>query len=305
MAKCKGKKCGCRTRILSNKVNSINGQGCFDVCTNPVCGEPTNLGLFAPLIYDEIGINLCTTFDLGVDIPSSYPTATKITAQIVDITYDYGDLNVQVTQISGRPNCYSVVLSNLLVVFSINIYDDACRLLDTITTSVDYLPSNSTVPTYNEDTNPSSVELEIFAPYGVSYNVSSSGEYTPALSYIGFISTNNYVKQGLNLYGTAKVLDFDEVDSTATVGISLVLQSLYFVGYKVPNEGKIETPKGCSVSSEQTDCLCFVEGDLLDLEIKPLELGGCNNEENSKQDCISDNGCNSGCNSSCNCTTIW
>ena len=37
--------------------------------------------------YDEIGINLCTTFDLGVDIPTAYPTAVSATAKVLNITY--------------------------------------------------------------------------------------------------------------------------------------------------------------------------------------------------------------------------
>jgi 3-dehydroquinate dehydratase-2 len=38
------------------------------MCANPVCGEPKVLSVMAPLLYDEIGINLCTDFELGVDI---------------------------------------------------------------------------------------------------------------------------------------------------------------------------------------------------------------------------------------------
>ncbi len=294
MAKCKAGRCGCGTRIVSSAVSQMNGQECFDVCTTPICGSPDYLGLFAPLIYDEIGINLCTTFDLGVDIPTTYPTATSATAQIIDITYTYGEGNVEITQISGRPNCYSVTLSNLTVQFAISIYDDACRLLDTIFVTAVYLPSATTAPTYDEDTNPTSVTLELFAPYGVAYN-EDGGAFTPALSNIGFVATDNSIRQGLNLYGVAKVLNFDETDSDITVGITLVLQSLYYAGYKVANAGKIDIPKGSIVTPEDTDCLRFVAGDLLNLEIKPLDLGTPSCQENLKQDCTVD--------CSFNCTT--
>ena len=74
MAKCKCSKCG-STRIVSNIVQNMPN-GCFDVCTNPICGSPDELSILAPLIYDGIGINLCTTFAVGHryfnDLSNSY-----------------------------------------------------------------------------------------------------------------------------------------------------------------------------------------------------------------------------------------
>ena len=286
MAKCKSGRCGCRTRIVSNMVQNLKQNECIDVCTNPICGSPNMLSLYAPLIYDEIGINLCSTFELGVDIPTAYPTATTASAQVIDIAYTYGEGNVVIEAIQGRPNCYSVTLSNLTVELAVNIYDDACRLLDTIFVSALYLPPATTDPAYDEDTNPTSVELEIFAPYGVSYN-GAAGDFTPALNYIGFLAGNNFVRQGLNLYAIPKVLNLDTADSTITVGLTLVLQSLYFAGYNVASAGKINTPKGSIIAPEDTDCMRFVAGDLLNLAIKPLQLGAPTCEENLKQECMS------------------
>lgn len=294
MAKCKSGRCGCRTRIVSNAVKNMNGAECFDVCTNPVFGSPDTLSIFAPLIYDEIGINLCTTFDLGVDIPTAYPTATYASAQVVDVTYTYGEGGVEIEGISGRPNCYSVTLTNLTVEFAVNIYDDACRLLDTIFVSAVYLPSEVTAPTYDEDTNPTSVVLEIFAPYGISYN-GVAGDFTAALNYIGFQSGDNFVRQGLNMYAIPKVLNLDIVDSEVTIGLTIILQSLYFAGYNVASEGKINTPKGSIIAPEDTDCMRFVAGDLLNLAIKPLELGAINYDDCYKKEC---NQCQ--CANSCN-----
>ena len=34
------------------------GKDC-DVCVSPGCGEPENLSIYSPIIYDEVGINLC------------------------------------------------------------------------------------------------------------------------------------------------------------------------------------------------------------------------------------------------------
>ena len=95
MAKCKCSKCG-STRIVSNIVQNMPN-GCFDVCTNPICGSPDELSILAPLIYDEIGINLCTTFAVGTDISTTYPTATNASVSVIDITYTYGDENVEIT----------------------------------------------------------------------------------------------------------------------------------------------------------------------------------------------------------------
>ena len=272
MARCKCKKGGCCTKIVSDVVSNMPN-GCFDVCTNPICGSPGELSLFAPLIYDQIGINLCATFPVGVDISAEYPTVTNATASVIDISYDYGTDNVVITQIPGRPNCYSVKLSNLTVTFAINVYDENCRLIATEYPTAVYLPADTTAATYDEDVNPTSVELEIFAPYGVSYNSNA----------------DNGITQRLNLYAIPKVLDLDTTTDEVTVGLSLILQSLYYAGYRVASAGKIVTPKGSIVSEENSDELKFVCGNLLNLAIKPLDLSPPRCEGNLKNDC--DTGC--------------
>lgn len=287
MARCKSGRNSCRARIISDAVSNMSNGNCFDICAHPICGSPDDLGLFAPLIYDQIGVNLCATFDLDVDILTTYPTAASAWVQIVDIAYTYGEDNVEIEQLMGRQNCYSVTLSNLTLQLAIYIYDSACRLLDTIYQQVLYLPSDTTAATYDEETNPSSVELVLFAPYGVSYN-GTVGGFTFALNNVAFLSTDNYVRQGLNLYGYPKVLDFDVEDNSITLGVTLVLQSLYFAGYKVPSAGKINTPKGSIVTPEESECMRFVTGELLDLAIRPLELGTPDCEETLKRECTTD-----------------
>lgn len=98
------------------------------------------------------------------------------------------------------------------------------------------------------------------------------------LNVTGFLQTNDYVRQGLNLYAMSKLLNLDLENNTITVGLTLVLQSLYFAGYRVETSGKIDIPKGSILVPDNSDCLSFVAGDLLNLEIKPLELDieGCN-----------------------------
>lgn len=268
MAKCK---CSNRSRIVSETVQRLYA-GCTDICANPVCGDPSVLSLFAPLIYDEIGINLCATFDLGVDIATTYPTVTSASIRVLDATYTFGPEGVQVEALTGRPNCYVVTLSEITVLFALDLYDAVGRLVDTIFPTAVYLPANVEAPTFDEDTNPSSVELELFAPYGFSYDTTGA-EPTPVINFIGFSQDTNFVRQGINLYGIAKLLDFSTDDSTATVGLTLILQSLYFAGYRVESAGKIDVPKGSILAPENSDCMRFVAGDLLNLAIKPLDLG--------------------------------
>lgn len=297
MSKCK---CGSRTRLVSNVVQSMNGNNntncggnnCMDVCTHPMCGDPNTLGIYAPLIYDEIGINLCATFASGAtpDLATQYPTATSAQIKAVDVPITYGATGVQIEQIAGRPNCYSVTLRNLEFQFVMNLYDSNCRLLGTTYPTGTYLPQTTTPPTtYDEDTNPTSVELEIFAPYGVAYDTTTTpGTPTPILNFVGSGADNNQLRQGLNLFTMAKVLDVNIAENTVTVGLTLVLQSLYYVGYKVPSKGKIEIPKGSILSPENSDCMRFVAGDLLNLAIKPLDLGKPYYEEWMKNDCDKD-----------------
>ncbi len=304
MAKCK---CGTRPRIVSSVIQSMNDMNqvsdtncgcCRDVCSNPICGDPSKLSLMAPLIYDEIGINLCATAPIGAEIATTYPTVTNATIKAINATYTYGTGDVTVEAITGRQNCYLVTLSNITVQFAMNLYDAACRLVATIYPEIVYLPPTTTDPTYDEDTNPTSVELEIFAPYGLSYTTTTTPPITttPVINYIGYVTGRNTVTQGINLSSMAKLLDFSIADDTITVGLTLVLSSIYFVGYRVESAGKIDTPKGSIVSPENSDCMRFVAGDLLNLTIKPLDLGAV-----SSQNC----NCNNNCTKNCNCGATY
>lgn len=287
MGKMKSVKCGCRPRIVSNMVQRIcdncNGSsGCANLEAHLQCmpGEPTVLNLMAPVIFDEIGINLCTTIEAGIDISTEYPTAVSASAKVLGITFDYGATGVTIAPITGKPSCYTVTMTNLDVELAVTLYDAQCRVLTTLFPTVVYLPAATTDPTYDEETNPTSVELEIFAPYGVSYDATAPvGSEAFVLNNVGLTSENNFVRQGLNLYGMAKILNLDVDADTITIGLSLILQSLYFVGYQVASEGRINTPKGNLLVPDDSNCRRFVAGDLLELAIKPLDLG-CESCEN-------------------------
>lgn len=278
MSKCK---CNAKPRIVSDMVRAVCNDGCCkDVCANPIYEEPDKLSLMAPLIYDEIGINLCATFPIGTDISTTYPSVTNACIEIVNITY--AAESVDITPIPGRPNCTRINLSDLTVVVFLKLYDASCRQVAVLVLEPVYLPSDETAPTYDADTNPSSAELDVYTPYGISY---ITGTTTPIINYIGFSSGANMMTQGLNMYSRGKLLDFNIAGDTITVGLTLVIQSLYFAGYKVKSEGKIDTPKGSIITPENSDCMRFVAGDLLDLAIRPLDLGGYKKEEHCKKDC--------------------
>ncbi len=287
------RKCGCNSRIVSNVCQCMdrNGGNGIDVCATPIIGDPNLLGVMAPLIYDEIGINLCTSVALEEDIIATYPTANSASVSVVNLDYEYGEGNVQIESLTSRQNCCLITLSDITVTFAIRVYDCCCRLLGTLYPTALYLPSDTAAPTYDEDTNPSSVELELFTPYGFSYDVTGAAP-TPVINPITFAQGSNAATQGVNLFANAKLLDFDTEDSTVTVGVTFVLQSLYYVGYKVPSAGKIDIPKGSIIPVDDSECRRFVAGELLNLAIKPLDLGGAANEQCLKRDLGIGEGCN-------------
>lgn len=301
MAKCK---CRQGSKIVSNIVSSMNhiNCNCKDVCASPICADPCVLGIMAPLIYDEIGINLCAQVSLGVTIPTEYATATNATARVINATYEYGTNGVEIETITARSNCYDITLRNITVQFAMDLYDASCRRLGTIYPTAVYLPSDVTAPTYDEDTNPTNATLRVFAPYGLAYSATEApASPTPIIQFIGMNANNSSLKQGINMFAMAKLLDLEIGTATATIGLTLVLQSVYYVGYKVKSLGKIDIPKGSIIDPEDSDCLRFVEGDLLNLAIKPLDLGKPEYEEYDKEECPTSSEC--GCSKSSTCSS--
>lgn len=270
MANCKSKKCRCYKSYMSTQCDSCSD--CFDVCTKAPCGDPQYLTTLTPVIYDQVGINLCNTITLTPDISTTYPTAVKAAVRVINIeipTASTTTAQVTVTPIANRPNCYTVTLTNLTVSLAVLLYDSYNRLLATLPVTATYLPPSTEAAGYDEDTNPTSVTLEIYAPYGISYTDSTLA--APAISYLGFIpsaATHN----GLNMTSVGKVLNLDVDDNTITIGLSLYLQSIYYIPYKLCHNGKAKAPKASMSSNDDSLCMAFVEGDLLNMNIKPLEL---------------------------------
>ena len=270
------KNCNQNQRIINNETVNNKGACCgaTDVCLNPQCGDPRLLSLLAPVIYDEVGINVCQTITLPEGFLTDYPTAYYATAEVIDISLETTATEAtSVTPIAIRPNCYNVTLTNLTVDFAIKLYDYGRRLLATLSLpGIVYLPSDVTDPGYDSETNPTSTSFDIFAPYGISY---VGGDITtPELNIIGFADTNNTVAQGLNVMALPKVLDFDPTSEDITIGLTIICNSLYFNAYRIPHDGKAIATKGSLVTDDDSIRMEFVEGSLLDRNIKPLEL--CN-----------------------------
>ena len=279
-AKCK---C-CSKRYVSCGIDRKGS--CLDVCTDPICGEPDCLTVLAPVVYDELGINLCR----NVPLETAVPNIDRISVQVMDIAFGPGTEGCEpgAAPIPGRPNCCLVTLTDLQVTFFVTLYDCTGKILDTQTLSAVYLPGDPSSPDYaymDEDTNPDCVELEIFAPYGTARE---AGPYGRAIVHaIGFGSGSTGLHQGLNLIAIPKVLCFCPEDSSVTIGLSVLLKTVYFSQYRIPHKGRAVVPKACTRPTDDTICLDFVCGDLLDLSIKPLELGPPKYEEMLKNDCCS------------------
>lgn len=262
----------CNKTIISDLINNgLSGHECVDVCINPQCGEPQFLTVLVPVVYDQVGINICRTFDLPDTVPTTFPSAVYASAEVIDIEFlETGTDAVTVEPITSRPNCYEITLTNLSVTFAIKLYDCCKRLLGTIEAAgIIYLPPATTDEGYDEDTNPSTLVINLFAPYGVVY---TGGDVeSPSLNVIGFSTTNTSMEQGLNLMAIPKVIALDIVDGTITVGLTLIVNSIYFTHYQLPHNGKAIISKGCTSQTEDSLCLDFVNGCLLDRSIKPLE----------------------------------
>ena len=244
---------GCPKRYVSHGA-AHHDLCCKDVCVDPICGDPDVLTLLAPVVYDELGINLCRT--INVDLPTG--AIASVSAQVLDIAFNGTDgTATSISHINGRPNCYLVTLTNLAVTFLLTYYDCARRVLGTQTLTATYLPTNSTVEDYeylDDETNPSTVELEIFAPYGVSY----AG--TPdmlVIDYIGFLTENNALRQGLNMLAIPKILNLDLNDGTITIGLTIYVKSVYFSQYLVPHKGKAVVPVSLSLQMTRSAWISY------------------------------------------------
>lgn len=283
--------CNCKSKCFtSSGVSTLNNTACTDVCTTPICGTADALLLYAPVIYDCIGINLCRQVPLGVAVPTAYPTASYATAEVIDMT----PATAAITPIANRPNCYNIDLSELSFTLVVKLFDCCHRLLASLPlTDIVYLPTSTTDPYYDEDTNPAGVTLQLYAPYGPAYTVTTGETVTavPTLFFNGMAAAQSAEQQGLQASAIARVLNFDADGSTISLGVTLYVFSLYKSYYNFYGTTRGNIPKGSLATVEENVCMSFVRGSLLDRCIKPLELGTPSCEGNLKQECGADHTC--------------
>ena len=58
----------------------------IDVCNKEICGRPELLSVYAPVIYDEIGVNVCRTVKIPISVLEDNPTVETIRADVIDIS---------------------------------------------------------------------------------------------------------------------------------------------------------------------------------------------------------------------------
>lgn len=243
---------------------------CEDICTKPLCGDPNLLTVLTPVVYDEVGFNLCSSVTIpNEDFFTSYPTASRFSAQIINIEpAQASDISIVLI----KPNCYRVTLTNLELTIAIHAYNCNNQLLTSFVVNQTYLPSNGDA---DNIANPPSFSVNIYAPYGISYPANTEpGSTLPSgiLNTISFIEGKNLIHQGLNLIALPKVLASDSANNRLTIGVSFFLKSIYYAQYLIPHQGKVNVPKATPTLNDDSVCLDFVNGGLVENNVKPLEL---------------------------------
>lgn len=245
-----------------------------DACVCAPLGEPKLLPIIAPVVFDECGINLCREIKLCEELLEEFPETESIELKVIDIDFNLDKPDgSEVEILTRRPNCVRVRLSKLCVKFAAKLLDARCRVLAEQCIVAKYLPDSSD-PSYDEDTNPSSVTVELYAPYGLSY-YEICNKCKPTINFLGFVEGpdgNNTIRQGIAAQALAKVIDIDLSCRCIAVGISIYLKSVYFVQYKIKHAGLCVPPKCIAIEAAEDACKEFVEGDLLEQSIQPLEV---------------------------------
>lgn len=249
----------------------------------------------------------CTDYLFGNLTKRDLRKADNIQLQVVDIDFNFicPDKNrySEIKPTKNKPNCSRITLKDIDVTLSVKILNDSCKVTKEGFMVLRYLPPVDACG-FDAETNPSAVGLDLYTPYGISYapeDPCGCNKLVPTINFMGFVEnlgmhkeecicpagpecvpsksracrefgSNNTIRQGLSAQALAKVISSD--DGTLAIGLTLYIKAVYFVQYKVPHAGLIVPPKFEAMGSrEQNDCLQFVEGDLLEQSIRPLEVG--------------------------------
>lgn len=246
-----------------------------DPCVNPPTEAPKCLTLLAPVVYDECGINLCKVMERSV---YCNPQICDIQVRVLDIDFNTTcECGSRAETLRSRPACTRVTLARLKVKLAVQLMDCCHNIIESFVITEEYLPSMDD-EYYDEDTNPSSICLELYTPYGLSYETRQN-DLIPSINFIGMEQNgccgNNALRQGIVAQALAKVVRFDADRGIVALGLTLYLKSLYFVQYRVAHEGLVVPPK-CTPYCEKDVNVCkdFVEGCLLSQNISPLPVVG-------------------------------
>lgn len=244
--------------------------------------------------------------------------ACKIQLQVVDIDFNFVDpCSCRYSEIQPakcNPNLSRITLKDIDVTFAVTILNDCCKVVKEGMMSVRYL-GNDCDCGYDAITNPSSISFDLYTPYGLSYapeNPYGCNKLVPTINFMGYVGKrqgagecgncinslfeypiNNTISQGVSAQALAKVVGYD--DDSIAIGLTLYIKSIYFVQYKFKHEGLTIPPKLSPAEDEENGCLEFVEGDLLEASIKPLEVGRSANT-------IKEHDCGCGKNEDTSCT---
>ena len=305
------------------------------IATCPPIGEPKNLTLLAPVVFDESGLNLCRVVCLDelvnvCDSQSNRPTdilfdgltkkdlagACRLQLQVVDIDFNFlcptsGRFS-DIKPAKGTPNLSRITLKDIDVTLACKIIDGSGKVTKEGMMKVRYLPAEC-APGFDPCTNPCSVTLDLYTPYGVSYapeNPDGCNKLVPTINFIGLVSNqtcecedgkgrfynysaNNTLQQGISAQALARVVAY--TDNCFAIGLTLYIKSMYYVQYKFKHEGLTVPPKLAPVREEEVNhCLQFVEGDLMEQSIQPLSVGEDAKTTRGTQDddrCIGSSGC--------------
>ncbi len=268
--------CSCHPPVSSANTSCSGSDN--DVCVNPPTGHPKFLTLLAPVVFDECGINLCKVVQRAV---FCNPDICSIQLRVIDIDWNLGrtDHTSHIEVLRSRPNCSRITLSGIRIKLAVTVLDRCNNVLDSFMMVEEYLPTSTDDCCYDECANPCSLSFELYTPYGLSYL--SQDPPCPTINFFGMEESgtcglgNNSLRQGVGAQAIAKVVRFDAEDGVLALGLTIYLKSIYFVQYRVPHEGLAVPPK-CSAIVDRCDaCKDFVEGDLLSLNVRPLDFDPC------------------------------
>ena len=290
-----------------NLCRSIDLDELLDVCDE-------GAGRKSDILFD--GLSVC---DLEC--------ACKIQLQVVDIDFNFVDpcgcRYSEIEPAKCNPNLSRITLKDIDVTFAVTIIDDCCKVQKQGMMTVRYLGDECDCG-FDSITNPSSISFDLYTPYGVAYapeNPFGCNKLVPTINFMGYVGKrhgvgecsvnsmfeypiNNTICQGISAQALAKVVGTSE--SSLAIGLTLYIKSIYFVQYKFRHEGLTIPPKLTPCEEEEcNNCLDFVEGDLLEASIRPLEVGRSSNtvRDNDRNNDRNNDGC--GCNNGCtktNCT---